>query len=256
MTYDCFTYNGEWQMLQMRLNILSPLVDKFIVVEAKTTFTGKEKPLYFSLHEKMFEKYWSKLEYFIIDEDYSKEELYIAQTSPNTQGAAHWTNEFLQKESIKKALTSLQDNDRVYIGDVDEIWTPYDGEDPAKLKLLVYAYYLNNRSNELFWGTLSAKYKDIKGECLNHLRSNTNIRTSNYYGWHFTSMGGLKEVKRKLDSSYTEESYNTLQVQELLPERVKKGVDYLGRPFSFQLDESEWPLYLKENKKKYQKLCL
>jgi beta-1,4-mannosyl-glycoprotein beta-1,4-N-acetylglucosaminyltransferase len=253
MIYDCFTYNGEREILDIRLNILGKKVDRFIVVESKTTFSGNKKPLYFSLQEKYFRKWWHKIDYYIIDENYTDQEIDLARRSPNTVGAKHWVNEFLQKESIKKALVSLQDDDIVYIGDVDEIWEGhYEGTE--KLLLRVYAYYLNNRSNELFWGTLVAKWGDIKNECLNHVRTDITLRGNEVSGWHFTSMGGLAEVRRKLNDSYTEESYNTQEVQRLLQERVSKGQDYLGRNFVFNLDESEWPRYLKENRRKFKHL--
>lgn len=253
MTYDVFTYNGELEMLLLRLNILDPFVDRFIIVEAKTTFSGLKKPLYFSLHEHYTKKWWNKIRYYVIDENYTSAELSAAERSPNTKGASHWKNEFLQKESITKALTKLNDFDTVYIGDVDEIWKPvsFIGMGPQKLKLKVYAYYLNNRSDEEFWGTLAGKWGDIRHEYLNHLRTNTKFRTNDYFGWHFTSMGGLKEVQRKLNDSYTTESYNTMDIQLQLPERHSKGIDYLGRNFTFWEDESEWPRYLQENREEY-----
>lgn len=257
---DCFTYNGERDILNLRLNILDKYVDRFIIVEAKTTFTGKKKPLYFSDHERYFSKWWKKITYHIIDENYSPEEIALAYSSPNTQGAEHWKHEFLQKESIKKALEGLRDNDMVFVGDVDEIWNPelrwqnFTGS-PFKLKLKVYAYYLDNLSNEEFYGPLSSKYLWIKNECLNHLRTNA-WKTNFYAGWHFTSMGGVSEVRRKLNDSYTEESYNTSDVQELLEKRVTQGVDYLGRPFIFKKSQKDWPTYLKQNKSRYQRLIL
>lgn len=254
--FDCVTYNGERAMLEIRLNILDKYVDRFIIVEAKTTFSGNKKPLYFSAQEQYFKKWWHKIDYFIIDENYTDEEIALAESSPNTIGASHWRREFMQKESIHKALEKLDDEDTVYIGDVDEIWQPVKVKYPSKLKLLVYAYYLNNLSNEEFWGTLVAKYGDIRGTCLNHVRSNTKIRSEDYHGYHFTSMGGVKEVRRKLNDSYTSESYNTEQVQQLLSVRVSSGVDYLGRPFTFTVNESQWPEYLKKNREQYKHLCL
>lgn len=256
MTYDVFTYNGEREILNLHLNILDKYVDKFVIVESKTTFSGNDKPLYFSLHEKYFEKFWPKIDYFIINEEYSHEEIKLAEESPNTIGARHWKNEFLQKESIKKALVHLKDTDRVYIGDVDEIWQPYHLSELAKLKLKVYSYYLNNRSDEEFWGTLTGQWKDIKNETLNHLRSNTRLRTEDYYGWHFTSMGGVKEVRRKLNDSYTSESYNTYDVQAQLPTRISQRSDFLGRPFTYTIEDSEWPLYLKKNRRRFNHLCV
>lgn len=257
---DIFSYNGERDMLKIHLSILDPFVDRFIIVEAKTTFTMQPKPLYFFTEMRYFKRWWPKIHYHVIDENYTDEEWDVARNSPNTQGASHWKHEFLQKESIHKALKAarVQDEDLCFIGDVDEIWQADpkgdDIETPAKLKLDVYAYYLNNRSNEQFWGTYMATYSQFKDKCLNHERSRTDIRTKDTHGWHFTSMGGLKEVQRKLNSSYTTESYNTIETQALLPERHKHGYDYLGRDFIFTRDESNWPQYLKDNKNQYKHL--
>lgn len=269
MIYDAFTYNGEREILKLHLSILAPHVDKFIICEAKTTFSGNKKPLYFFQHQRYFREFWPKIEYYVIHENYSEAEIALAESSPNTKGAAHWKREFLQKESIKKALEAnhIQDTDIVFIGDVDEIWNPSSihlgiYRDGFKLPLRVYAYCLNNRSDEKFWGTYLGHYSDIKNKCLNHLRSDSHKLAEgaweerNMCGWHFTSMGGLKEVKRKLDDSYTEESYNTKNVQALLPQRHRIGADYLGRNFTFKIDESNWPQYLRDNRDKFKHMLL
>ena len=252
---DVFTYNGERDVLRIHLSV-TPWVDRYIICESKTTFTRKPKELHFFREQRYFKQWWPKIDYYIINDNYSDEEIQLAQQSPNTQGAEHWTWEFLQKERIKKAMFScgVQPDDTVYIGDVDEIPKPFHGEKegyPAKLKLDVYAYYLNNRSDEQFWGTYVSKYEYIKDKCLNHERSRTDIRTADTYGWHFTSQGGLDEVRRKLNDSYTAESYNTPETQQLLAQRHEQGVDYLGRPFTFTRDESNWPEYLRLNRAKY-----
>ena len=177
--------------------------------------------------------------------------------SPNTIGPEHWKREFYIKESIQKALieANVKDDDTLFIGDVDEIINPtskYESETPTKAKLRVYSYWLNNRSNEQFWGTLICQYKDIKDKCLNHIRSDKSLYSQgDYLGWHFTNMGGVEEIRRKLNNSYTTESYNTPQVQQLLSQRVNTNADYLGRNFTFKLDESEHPQWLKENKEKF-----
>lgn len=251
---DVVTFNGERDMLKLRLNILSKYVDQFIIVEAKTTFSGHEKPLYFSKQEAHFKQWWPQIKYHVIDENYSKEERDLARNSPNTVGARHWQREFLQKESIKKALAHLENDDIVYIGDVDEIWNPFlTFQGVQKLKLKVYAYWLNYRSDEQFWGPIRGTWGEMKEECLNHLRVHA-PKTPFDAGWHFTSMGGFAEVRRKLNDSYTPESYNTAEVQRLLPQRLEQGVDYLGRNFTFGIDDTEWPSYLKTHRAKYAKL--
>lgn len=259
LTYSCMMYNGEREILRLHLEMTAAHIDKFIICEAKTTFSGYKKPLYFFRDQYLFRKWWPKIELYVIDENYSSEEREQARLSPNTHGAAHWQNEFLQKESLKKALKAQtpQDTDILLVGDVDEIlnFPIVEQNTPYKARLLVYAYYLNNESNEAFWGTLVAKWGEIKDNCLNHMRSDPNLYSMGpYQGYHFTSMGGLKEVQRKLNDSYTTESHNTYKVQEKLPERHAKGEDYLGRPFTFIQREDNWPQFLKQNRKKYEHL--
>jgi beta-1,4-mannosyl-glycoprotein beta-1,4-N-acetylglucosaminyltransferase len=258
-TIDVCTYNGEKDILEIRLNCLKDYVDEFIIVEAPTTFSGLPKPLYF---EQVKDKYKDlPIKYFVIDENYTDEEIKQAQESPNTVGADHWKHEFLQKESIKKSLTHLNNDDIVCIGDVDEILNGeilkiFKTNDVLKYRLKVYCYWLNNRSNEVFFGPIVTKYKNIKDSCLNHLRS-TNHKKVNFEcdGWHFTSMGGYEEVKRKLGDSYTEQSYFTQDIKDNLVYNVSNSKDFLGRNFEYKLDESEWPQYLKDNKDKYKHLC-
>lgn len=262
MVVDIFTFNGEYDILEIRLNILNDFVDQFIIVEAPTTFSGLPKPLYFNLAQSMgrFDKWKKKIKYFVIDENYTPDEVMTAESSPNTQGASHWKHEFLQKESIRKALTHLNDSDLVFVSDVDEIWNPkciwntFTGS-PFRLRLKVYTYYLNNRSNEEFYGGLVSKYYFIKHECLNHLRT-TAWNTAFYGGWHFTSMGGYEEVKRKLLQSYNQETYASPEIINSLYSNILINRDFLGRNFTYRKDERYWPQFLKKNKNKYKHLCL
>lgn len=264
MIVDTFTFNGEMDLLEIHLNVLKDYVDEFIIVEAPTTFSFHKKPLYFQhflegvkcgrymVHASLLDK----IKYHVIDENYTDEEIALAENSPNTVGAAHWKHEFLQKESIKKSLTHLKDDDIVYVGDVDEIWkSPVDFEtahfnftEPKKLKLEVYTYWLNNKSSEQFWGTIACHYRDIRKECLNHLRTNL-PKTENYYGWHFTSMH--HQLRQKLTDSYTKETYANDTVMNNLEHNVRENKDFLGRNFTYTTDESDWPPWLKEHRQRY-----
>lgn len=267
MVIDCVTYNGEADILEIRLNVLDEYVDQFIIVEFDKTFSGKDKPAYYLQHEKRFEKWSDKIKYINFrDVDYLKYKA-LAESSPNTQGAEHWKTEFMMKECIKDALAHLNDDDIVFIGDVDEIWNPLNFEkvkssllenEVYKIIQLVYVYNLNNKSNEPWAGTIISQYKNIKDKCLNHIRSNKSLSMitsfSREYGWHFTSMGGYEEVKRKLNDSYTEETYNNPIIQANLQKNISEVKDFLNRPFTYSIDESDWPQYLKDNREKYKHL--
>ena len=274
---DCVTFNGEYDLLEIRLNILNDYVDEFIIVEAPTTFSGKPKPLYYEQGKDRYKQWHDKIKYFVIDENYTPEDIALAENSPNVPkgGAENWRREFLQKESIKKALTHLDDDDTVFVGDCDEIWNPsalsfnpnWDSlfrrctccnkstkNHVYKLPQIVYAYYLNNKSSEPWHGTICCRYATIKDSILNHIRTSGFIQKTEDIGWHFTSMGGYEEVKRKLSDSYTRESYWTNQVENNLKHNIENSKDFLGRGFTYKVDESKWPEYLKLNKSKYKHL--
>lgn len=253
---DVCTYNGEKDIWDIHHNVLTGYVDEFIVVELDTTFSGKPKELLFPKDE------YPNVTYKTFTERDWLKYKDLAESSPNTKGAEHWKLEFMQKECIKDVLTHLKDDDIVFIGDVDEIWDPaFLSSDPfkygkfqwvPKLKLIVYTYWLNNKSSEEFWGPIVGKYGLIKNKCLNHLR--TQGQSMGNAGWHFTSMGGEAELRRKLLDSYTQESYATPLVLEQLGANMAMNKDFLGRDFTYKLDESDWPQYLKDNKDKYMHL--
>lgn len=257
---DIFTFNGEREILKLHLSILNDYVDKFIIVEANKTFSGRDKPLHFFHDQRYFKPWWNKIDYYVVNKWDDPKIWEMALKSPNTQGADHWKREFYIKESIHKALIAshVQDDDLLFIGDVDEIINPlvhYEAETPLKAKLRVYTYHLNNESSEDFHGTLIAHYRDIKNKCLNHLRSDTSLYSSgDYLGWHFTSQGGLKEIERKLNDSYTAETYNSPAIQQNLLQNYKNRQDFLGRDFQFTINEEHWPQYLKDHRKDFKNL--
>jgi hypothetical protein len=247
---DIITYHNESDLFDLRYNVLEPFVDEFIVVESASTFGGLPKELNFP---KIKDKY-KKVTYWVNPDEYTEEEAEQARISPNTGGVPRWMHEFLQKESIQKAITHLQDEDMVFIGDVDEIWDVRaleNYEKLRKLKLRVYTYYLNLLSSEEFHGPIQAKYKDIKGQCLNHLRTgNPEKNTTEYYGWHFTNQGGLDAVKQKVYDQYNPDVFGD-QTYHNLEARFGQ-IDYIGRRFNFEVNESDWPPWLKEHRQHYQ----
>lgn len=259
-TIDIFTYNGEADLLEIHLSIMDKFVDEFIIVESPTTFSGLQKPLYFSGQKERFAKWIDKITYFINDEKYTTEEIEQARISPFTNGEERWMREWLQKESLKKALIHLKNKDIVIIGDVDEVvnipWIDIEhmrtyGTPPTKFKLKVYAYWLNFVSTEQFWGTVIARYDKIKDECFNDIRNTAHkTGTGIDYGWHFTNMGGYESVKKKIEDQYNEQFFNNTLIKDILPQTFGTK-DYIGRDFILDKDESELPLYLLENKEKY-----
>ena len=163
-----------------------------------------------------------------------------------------------QKDSIRNALKECNPEDIIYYGDLDEIWIPQKIEDKIyKLRQLNYCYYLNNRSSEDWQGTNVCKYKNLID--LNKLRANHNNILENG-GWHFTNMGGIEQILKKLEA-YDHQEMNTEKIKSNLVNKLKNNEDYVGRkidwkgkPFSFWTDEKDLPEYILKNKEKYKNL--
>lgn len=238
MTYDCFTFNGEMDMLEIRFNILDPYVDKFLICESTHTFSGKKKPIYYGLtHPKA----------------------YLA-LAPNIDTDSAFERAGHQKDFLRHTLSELglDEEDIVYFGDVDEIWTPQEIKDDKvyNLRQLNYSYYLNNRSSEEWVGTIVGKWGTIKEHTLNYWRANHSHILDNG-GWHFQNLNGADAIRKKLES-YDHQEFNDEETKSLIEERMEKGEDYVGRsvdwkgrPFEFWQDESQLPKYLLDNREKY-----
>lgn len=57
MVYDCFPFFNELDVLEIRLNVLDEVVDKFVIVEMSKTHTGRDKPFYFEQNKERFKKF-------------------------------------------------------------------------------------------------------------------------------------------------------------------------------------------------------
>jgi beta-1,4-mannosyl-glycoprotein beta-1,4-N-acetylglucosaminyltransferase len=107
--YDCFRFNGEFRVLEIRLNELWDVVDKFIIMESSYTHTGGLKK--FTLDDT-----WS-------DYDKYKEKIIIVRSKKNRK---RWTSvhrEYVQRAELDRGIKRVKANpqDLIIISDVDEI---------------------------------------------------------------------------------------------------------------------------------------
>lgn len=283
--YDIFTFFNELDLLEIRLDILGPYVDHFAIVEACETFSGIPKPLHFKENAERYKKWAHKIIYYVIDdvpknaEDFkarlnkpklSPEDRRIIEWCFSTNIIDHskdyWVKEFYMKESIRKALTGLHDDDICYISDADEIWDPkllidYSKNDIFRLRQRPYMYYLNNRSDEHWqdWtGTSVTKYRNIKDQSINILRSHKSAISTiplHNAGWHFNFLGGAEGARRKLVEA-AHPFYKNDRVLPGLADAVAANRDHRGKNVKLWRDESDLPKYLLDNKEKWKRFFL
>lgn len=233
-------FAGEYDLLEIRLNVLDEYVDYFILYESPQTFSGLTKPLYYLKNKDRFKKWSHKIKNYVV---------------PAKECSDAFERAAFQKDSIRQALENCDPEDVIYYGDVDEIWKPQEKE--GKLRQLAYSYYVNNRSSEDWQGTNVFKYKNIRD--LNEIRADHSVVLEDG-GWHFTNMGGYDELMRKIES-YDHQEVNIPWVKDGLKARMDANIDFLGRThdwkgneFKMWVDESDLPQYLLDNKEKYSHL--
>lgn len=247
--YDCFYFFDELDLLEIRLNILDSSVDQFVLVEAKETFNGKSKPLFYEQNKDRYTKWNHKIKHYVV-EDFPNNRILLekALASPNTGNKEHWwVREFYQKESLINALDNCSDDDLIFISDVDEIWNPditfkITENEVYRPSQNAYPFYLNNRSDQhhdCWTGTRFGFYKKLKEKGPNHFRTereSPSIKIQNN-GWHFSWLG------KKADKWDDQHPDNNLRFNI-----VKNSKTWY--------DDSNLPVYLKENKEKYKNYFL
>jgi len=272
MVYDCFSFFNELDLLEIRLNILNSVVDKFILVEATKTHSNNDKPLYFNENKDRFKNFSNKIIHIIIDE-------YPEYTTS-------WAFENNQRNEILRGLVNCKPDDVIMISDVDEIPNPlavknYTGTGIAMFDQRAYLYFLNYKPVfPIKWnGTRILRYKSILNndaelyeykystfliEKLNQSTTPTKIRMISNLpiikkgGWHFTYLGGYDSIKYKL-RSFAHQEFNTekFTLEQFIKRNLDKGIDLFNpkdnRYIPVHIAE-DFPEYLIKNQYMYTNL--
>ena len=65
---DVFPFFNEIDILEIRLNILEPFVDYFVISESTKAFQGQDKPLYYNENKEKFSKFNHKIIHNIVND--------------------------------------------------------------------------------------------------------------------------------------------------------------------------------------------
>ena len=283
MIYDCFTFFNELDLLEIRLNVLKDVVDKFVLVEATKTHTGKDKPLYYEENKARYAAFADRIIHVVADDFSSAEGLTAAREKA-------WACENIQRNTIARGLVGARPDDIVLISDLDEIPDPVKiPECVRNLKTAIrfeqrnYCYYLNMRSypcRTIRAGTVmitfgrmhepgicnlvDRRYAENVVQSVNEGNTITRIRRClkdeslvRNAGWHFSYLGGEEKVAEKLRC--IAEGFRSLGRVELLAyarQRIERGEDVLqrsGHMFAERVEEA-MPSYVMENLDRFRPL--
>ena len=257
MLVDSFLFFQELDLLEIRLEYLYPIVDKFIIVEARQSFTGQIKGFIFEKNIKRYKKYSDKIIYYKIDNiHYSYCDLlnflnksdeceshkivnFLKDHDYYDKGVLSYILDTYHRECIHLALSKIcDDKDIVLLSDLDEIpdfQTIKIFKKDFKLDSLMvfvqheFQYFLNNYSNSNWNGTIIGKYKSIRNNSLNILRKNSKQFSAIYNsGYHFTSIGDKKTIIKKIEN-WGHQEFNHKIIKENIEENLFNGRDIFYR---------------------------
>jgi hypothetical protein len=264
MIYDCFSFNHELDVLDIRLHELDSVVDRFVLCEAGITHTGRPKPLFFEQSKERFAAFLPKIIHVKLE------------SLPNGTSRA---KEAAQREALLGPLRDeLHDDDLLLFCDVDEIpraeavlraKEACDRERlPFVLQMPLYYYHLNGflaphwfGTAVLRWDTLQT-YRQGSVQIARKRRKRGRV-LGRSEGWHFSTVGSPEDVLYKFQAIPDDEEqakHLDLQtIQKTIAERTCSchlGNTWYGEKTTpVRLDET-FPRWLIENKERFKSLLL
>ncbi len=288
--YDTFCFFNELDILELRLNILDPYVDYFVLSESSVTHTGIPKPYYYEDNKERFSKFNHKIIHLKIEDtpnDFINLPSIKDITTPDgecislihefiktqtnrfdrlTQIA--YGRDFFQKECVRRGLVNCNDEDIILFSDCDEIPNPevllladdYLKESPIfGFSQTCYYYYLNLVKEHGWIGTKMSKFKDLKSFSFNEFRGQKYPILSNG-GVHYSYMGGPEAVKHKL-LSFSAQEMVSHYILNSVEKNIENGTDpfFRSKLVKMEIDENypePFRTYILKNKEKYKHLIL
>jgi hypothetical protein len=223
---DAFIFNNEIELLQFRFHELNDVVDHFVIVESKQTFTGNPKPLFFSENVDLFQLFLHKVTNIVIEE---------FPTNIDT-----WSREYYQRNQIRTGVMqlNLNEDDIVMFSDADEI---PDSDTIHQLKQTgltgihqlhqhLYYYTIENRCMSTNWtGHKIMPYSEFVNIPDLHSCRITNYPVIDNGGWHISYFGGVDRIIKKLQDFSHQEFNNSTYINDNLHKLVNEGKDLFHR---------------------------
>ena len=247
--YDCFMYFDEDVILDLRLNILNPFIDYFVIVESTFNHKGEKRKLKFDINK--YKKFEKKIIYLIFDEEPSGIEKVFDTDNESEVSRKLILNaasrENGQRNFISKGLERANEKDLILISDVDEIpnlekinWNTLKDQ-IVLFKQDMFYYKLNLRLPDLIWSGSKAcrkKYlkspqwlRNVKDKKYSFFRLDTlfsekkyiNIKFINNGGWHFSNIKTAAEIEYKLKSYLHHREFDLNPISESEIEDIIKN---------------------------------
>ena len=287
--FDCTTFFDEKLMMEVRFNILDPYVDRFVVVEANFSHSGKKKKLNFNIDD--YPKFKNKINYIVLEKEPANiKSTSIAKKNKNIVDQRLNSIKRIEYQGNKTidGIKEASDDDYIIYSDNDEIPKLENFNFKINSKIILfkqklYYYKFNLLYPKLNWfGSKACKKKDllnlswlrnIKSKKYNLFRFDilfSKNKYNNLYivedgGWHFSNLKTANQLEQKYLNDenhvdYEERNVDINTIKDLMNRKIinydhfaKK--DSKNKQFNeFKLNTTtldDMPKYLRDNYKSY-----
>lgn len=242
--FDCFPFFNELDLLEIRLHELSGVVDRFVLAESSTTFSGEPKPLHFAENRERFAPFLDRIHHIVVD--------------GMPSGEAGWERQDRQRNALAAGIADAAPDDLILLSDVDEIPSaeairraaarPAERAEVVCFELRMFNYFVNLEAGHRWLrngpravrrrnlGTFK-ELRAVRGPAGNPLRDLFRGLRASFgmgrpvrrvvlrdAGWHFTYLGGAAAVQEKLKSFIGSERIDPADLDlSLLTARIEAG---------------------------------
>jgi GT2 family glycosyltransferase len=258
--FDCFLYNGEESVLEIRLHELCDTVDVFVIVESDMTFSGLPNKPAFDVLDKRVSPFASKIRHVVVRD-------MPATTDP-------WERERWQRNAVLRGIPDALADDLIVLSDVDEIsratiLAQIKQDDEFSVfgfELNLYYFFANYRNiagpeASITW-TVAARRRILEETTPDTLRYQVRdkkipARIFQDAGWHFSYLMDPRTIEAKIKSFSHQEFNNTKFLSSLNVESIVRDRRGLFGRAGFEwalVDPSESPVWLFDNRRLRPKL--
>jgi beta-1,4-mannosyl-glycoprotein beta-1,4-N-acetylglucosaminyltransferase len=277
--FDCFMFGNELDLLEIRLNELSPVVHRFVLAEATRTHKGDPKPLHFAENRARFADFLDRIVHIVVDD---------CPLGGETE-EDHFRRENHQRNALAGGLGEAKGDDFILLSDLDEIpraetiraIVDSAGIVPAVhlIELRWYYYFLNyERQRRWINGPRMTRLRDLttpqalrnlrlpKHRTMSRLRRIRWVRErygrlmdAPYHsdaGWHFSYLSDVEGIAAKL-RDYAHNHPADQRETAHIARSIAAGRSYNPKdtvPLALKPLDGSFPAYVYENKERFHRL--
>ena len=226
MIVDTFMFYNELDVLELRLTVLDPFVDLFVLVEAEVNHVGGPKELFFEKNKERFSKWLSKIQHIIVK----------AEECPTDENP--WSREKYQRSCILRGLEGVDNGATIMVSDLDEIpdmeKIRWEHMTPVVCSIHMYMFEYSFKyifTGEPWIGTVITNCEIFKRVGPNYLRDNRwKFPVLQNSGWHLSSFGNSKHVYNKLQTyAHGKDAERASETPELFDKYIREGIHLDGK---------------------------